>query len=271
MMLQLDALVRQALDGELGPPARDLPVTGSWSTVQRSSHTGRAEVYRNVVLSLRAGCAVGSCSIEFDNFRQGDIDDCVGRTLAELLVDERRAIRVAALDAYLGLALPHQDQPDAEAVIIPGGTTLEKSLFRAHRVVDLLDLRPGMRVALIGLVNSLIQAIRERGAGCLPCDLNVAQTEWGDPVSHCWQDVVDKADVVLATGMTLSNGTFEPLLTRAKTRGAPVVIYAQTGSAIVPRFLGHGVIAASAEPFPFFSLHGGPTTIYLYKSSGTRA
>jgi hypothetical protein len=270
-MLQLDALVCQALNGELGPPARDLAVTGSWSTVQRSSHTGRAEVYRNVVLSLRVGCAVGSCSVEFDDFHQEDIDDCVGRTIAELLGHERRAIRVAALDAYLGLVKPHEVQPDAEAVIIPGGTTLEKSLFRARRVVDLLDFRPGTRVALVGVVNSLIQAIRERDAGCLPCDLNLVKTEWGDPVSRCWQDVVNEADVVLATGMTLSNGTFEPLLSLAESRGVPVVIYAQTGSAIVPRFLGHGVTAASAEPFPFFSLHGGPTTIYLYRACAADA
>jgi uncharacterized protein (DUF4213/DUF364 family) len=134
-------------------------------------------------------------------------------------------------------------------------------------VIGLLNLKPGRRVALIGVVNSLIQALREREADCLPCDFNITRTEWGDPVYQRWQEVVDIADAVLATGMTLSNATFDPLLSRAQERGIPVVVYAQTGSAIVPRFLGHGVSAVSAEPFPFFSLHGDPTTIYLYRSS----
>jgi Putative heavy-metal chelation len=266
-MLDVGALLHRALQGELGPDPAAIPVTGSWSTVQRSGHAGRAEVYRNVVVSLRADCAVGSCYVELDELDAEDVDGCVGRTLAELLAHPRLAIQIAALDTYFGLVAPHPVQRGVEAVTIPGGTTLEKSLFRARRVVGLLDLQPGGRVALIGVVNSLIQAIRERDADCLACDFNITRTEWGDPVSQCWQDVVDAADAVLATGMTLSNATFDPLLSRARERGIPVVVYAQTGSAIVPRFVGHGVTALSAEPFPFFSLHGGPSTIYLYRSS----
>jgi hypothetical protein len=265
-MLQVEALVHGALQGEFGPDPGAIPVTGSWSTVQRSGHAGRAEIYRNVVVSLRAGCAVGSCYVELDELDADDVDGCVGRTLGELLAHRRRAIQIAALDTYLELVSPHEVQPGVEAVTIPAGTTLEKSLFRARRVVELLDLLRGERVALIGVVNSLIQAIRERDAECLACDFNITHTEWGNPVSQRWQDVVDAADVVLATGMTLSNATFDPLLSRARERGTPVVVYAQTGSAIVPRFVGQGVRAVSAEPFPFFSLHGGPTTIYRYRS-----
>jgi hypothetical protein len=265
--LDVAGLVQAALDGELGPDPATIPVTGSWSTIQRSGHAGRAQIYRNVVVSLRAGCAVGSCYVEPDELDAEDIDACVGHTLADLLPRPRLAIQVAALDAYFDFVAPHALQSGAEAVTIPGGTTLEKSLFRARRVVGLLDLRPGMRVALIGVVNSLIQAIREQDATCLACDFNTTRTEWGDPVSQHWQAVVDDADAVLATGMTLSNASFDPLLTRARARGLPLVVYAQTGSAVVPRFVGQGVTAVSAEPFPFFSLHGGPTTIYLYRST----
>lgn len=265
-MLSVDALIDDALRGALGADPANIRVTGSWSTVQRSSHAGRAQVYRNVVLSVRADCAVGSCSLEFNELDQTAVDDCAGATLAELLGSTQLPIRIAALDAFLALMTPHAAQPNATPVAVPGGTTLEKSLARARHVVALLSPPPGMRVALVGVVNSLIQALRERDATCLPCDFNISQTEWNEPVSRCWREVVDSADAVLATGMTLSNGSFEPLLARACERRIPLVIYAQTGSAIAPRFIGHGVSAVSAEPFPFFSLHGGPTTIYLYRS-----
>ena len=39
---------------------------------------------------------------------------------------------------------------------------------------------------------------------------------------------------------------------------------AQTGSAVLPRFLGHGVSAVCAEPYPFFWLDGGPGTVHRY-------
>ncbi len=265
-MLDTVGLVDMALRGELGADPESISVTGSWSTVQRSAHVGRAEVYRNTVLSLRAGCVVGSCSVEADELPQTEVDDCAGRTLAELLGHERVAIRIAALVAYLGLAVPHERQPGVDTVVIPGGTTLEKSVYRARRVVGLLNPQPGMRVALVGVVNSLILALRGLGADCLPCDFNIGQTEWGDPVSQSWAEVIENADAVLATGMTVSNGSFDPLLVRARDRDIPGAVYAQTGSAIVPRFLGQGVTGVAAEPFPFFSLHSGPTTIYLYRS-----
>ena len=41
-------------------------------------------------------------------------------------------------------------------------------------------------------------------------------------------------------------------------------MFAQTGSAVLPRFLGAGVSAVCAEPYPFFWLDGGPGTIHRY-------
>ena len=51
----------------------------------------------------------------------------------------------------------------------------------------------------------------------------------------------------------------------AKLRDLPLVLFAQTGSAVLPWFLGAGVHAVSAEPYPFFSLDGGPSTIVTYR------
>ena len=53
----------------------------------------------------------------------------------------------------------------------------------------------------------------------------------------------------------------------ARRTGKPLVAFAQTGSALLPRFLGAGLTAVSAEPYPFFWLDGGPTTIYRYRAA----
>lgn len=67
--------------------------------------------------------------------------------------------------------------------------------------------------------------------------------------------------------MTLGNGTFDPLRRSALDHGKPLVMFAQTGSAVLPRFLGAGVAAVCAEPYPFFWLDGGPGTVHRYRSA----
>lgn len=120
------------------------------------------------------------------------------------------------------------------------------------------------RVLVVGVVNSLLEQLRERGIPYAPCDLKGGATEWGEPVLTGTHAELERCDAVLASGMTLGNGTFQPLLDHAAATGKPLVMFAQTGSAVLPRFLGSGVHAVSAEPYPFFWLDGGPGTIHHY-------
>jgi hypothetical protein len=259
----VQGLVEAALDGGFGASPDAFRVTGAWLTLQRSQHVGRGGAYKNAVVSLRAARSVGSCYAEPSQLDLTIVDDCIGLSLAELLRHAALPVRVAALDAFLAERLPHAEMCTRE-VVIPPGTSVEKSLSRARGVVGLFG-HGRHTVALIGVVNSLIQALRDAGHQCLPCDLEATHTEWGEPVARDMDAVIERADAVLATGMTLGNGTFDPLLQRVRQLGLPLVVYAQSGSAIVPRFLSAGVTAISAEPFPFFSLHGGPTSLYLYE------
>ena len=134
-------------------------------------------------------------------------------------------------------------------------------------MAGLLEIRPGSKVALIGVVNPLVDAIAERGGECLPCDLNLRETASGLPVSRDMTEVVEAADAVVATGMTLSNGSFDVLLDRCLQQEIPLAVYAQTGSAVVLAFLGSGVTALSAEPFPFSQFSSRPSSLYRYRHS----
>ncbi|MFD7863658.1 Rossmann-like domain-containing protein, partial [Streptomyces sp. NPDC059783] len=140
---------------------------------------------------------------------------------------------------------------------------------RARAVVDLLPAeasRLGERcpVLVVGVVNSLLEQLRSRGVEYLPCDLKGGTTEWGEPVLTDAAAHLDRCGAVLASGMTLGNGSFQELLDHATATGKPLVMFAQTGSAVLPRFLGAGVSAVSAEPYPFFWLDGGPGVIHRY-------
>ncbi|WP_245776134.1 MULTISPECIES: Rossmann-like domain-containing protein [Saccharopolyspora] len=234
-------------------------------TVQAAQHVGRRSGYVNAVLSVRVGSAVGSCAVE-----PGEIDDevvreIVGADLAELLRHPVTAVRVAALDACLGDAVPHARHPRARSVRVPAGTSLEKSTARARAVAELVEVPAGGRVAVVGVVNSLLAALRERGIDYVPCDLKGGVTEWEEPVLTDHQRAIDGADAVLASGMVLGNGTFDSIAALCRSRELPLVMFAQSGSAVFREMLGEEITGLSAEPYPFFWLSGGDTDVHLYR------
>ncbi|MFL4492967.1 Rossmann-like domain-containing protein [Streptomyces sp. VTCC 41912] len=262
--LTCDGLVERVRAGALGPDPSTQRIAVAFRTQQAVRHDGRGTGYRNEVLSLRLAEAVGSCAVEPGALPDDALDDCVGADVATLLGHRLRPVRVAALDAYLMHVAPHVPQYGARPFPLPAGTSVEKSRARARAVVELLDLPAGAVVLVVGVVNSLLEALRWRGLRYVACDLKGGRTEWGEPAVTDALAAVDEADALLVSGMTLGNGTFEPLRRHARRHGKQLVMFAQTGSAVLPRFLGHGVSAVCAEPYPFFWLDGGPGVVHRY-------
>ncbi|MEO3781161.1 hypothetical protein ABGB16_31070 [Micromonospora sp. B11E3] len=202
----VDELVAAVLAGRLGPDPARSAVSVGFVTRQGARHGGRGRVYRNHVLSLRVGAAVGSCAVEPGELPDEVAYDCVGVTVADLLTHSLTPVRVAALDAYLMAARPHAEA-GAEPVLLPGGSSLAKSTARAAAVVDLLPADPGATVLVVGVVNSLLAALRERGLRYLPCDRVGGSTEWGEPCRPDATVLLDGCDALLVSGMTVGNGT----------------------------------------------------------------
>lgn len=250
------------------PSLPDVRASVVFLTVQGAHHVGRGSGYANTVLSVRIGGAVGSCAVEPGQVDPGAVHDLVGRSVADLLEHEDPAVRVAALDAHLADRVPHAQHPAARTVRIPAGTSLEKSMARARAVAELVPVADGGTVAVIGVVNSLLAALRERGAHPVPCDLKGGRTEWGEEVLRDHRAAIAGAQAVLASGMVLGNGTFDEIAALCAERGLPLVLFAQTGAAVLREMLGAQVRALSAEPYPFFWLSGESTDIHHYSAAG---
>ncbi|HET6858867.1 MAG TPA: DUF364 domain-containing protein [Streptomyces sp.] len=260
-------LSRAVLAGAYGPPPQDLAVTSAFWLHNTTRLAGSEVTYRNHYLLLRTGDAFGACSFEPGELTPGFCESASGHPLDTLIRHGSLPVRIAALDAYLARVAPHRSHPAAEPVTLPTGTPEVRAHARDAAIAGLLDIAPGAKVALIGVVNPLVAAIRERGGVCLPCDLNLRTTQWGDPVTTDMTEVLEVADAVVATGMTLSNGSFDVIVERCRTRGIPLVVYAQSGSAVARAFLGAGVSALSAEPFPFSQFSADETTLHRYREA----
>ena len=260
------SLTSAVLAGSLGPSPADLSVTSAFWLHHTTRLPGADVTYKNYYVLLRVGEVFGACSFEAGELDPSYCADTSGLSLAEVIADSPLPVQIAALDAYLASVEPHHLAPEAEEVILPAGTPDVRARARDAAVAGLLEVAEGTKVALIGVVNPLVDAITARGGICLPCDFNLRETASGLPVSRDMAEVVDNADAVVATGMTLSNGSFDVLLQRCHEQQKPLAIYAQTGSAVARAFLGSGVTALSAEPFPFSQFSSRPTSLYRYHS-----
>ncbi|WP_051808827.1 Rossmann-like domain-containing protein [Streptomyces sp. NRRL S-378] len=263
----VDALIEAVLAGEHGPLPSELSATSVFWIHHGTRLAGGDTTYLNQYVLVRLGGAFGGCAFEAGEIDPAICRDSSGAPLDVLLREAPRPLRIAALDAYLALRSPHRDS-GAEPVTLPAGTPEVRARARDAAIAGLLDIDRGATVGLIGVVNPLVAAIRERGGAPLPCDFNLRTTQWGDPVTTDMHEVLERADAVVATGMTLSNGSFDTILDRCRTRGIPLVVYAQSGSAVARAFLGAGVTALSAEPFPFSQFSADPTTLYRYRTAG---
>lgn len=260
-------LTEAVLRGEHGPDPARTRVTSAFWLYHTTRLTEGQETYHTHYLVLRSGESFGACAFEAGELAPQICESASGRSLETLLRSESAPVRVAALDAYLSEAMPHRRAPDAEAVTLPAGTPQLRARARDAAVAGLLGDGPGTKTALIGVVDPLVEAIRERGGVCLPCDLNLRTTRCGEPVTDDMTDVLGAADAVVATGMTLGNGAFDLILEHCREHGLPLVVYAQTGGAVARAFLAAGVTALSAEPFPFSQFSAEPTRLYRYRAA----
>ncbi|MEV4945544.1 DUF364 domain-containing protein [Streptomyces sp. NPDC053755] len=271
--LSVDALVASVLAGGDGPgPLASRPVATSVFWIHHGTRlAGGDTTYLNQYVLVRLGGSFGGCAFEAGEIEPAVCRDASGTPLDVLLREAPRPLRIAALDAWLSEARPHRtaaEEGDAEPVILPAGTPEVRAKARDAAIAGLLDIEDGAEVGLIGVVNPLVAAIRERGGRPLPCDFNLTTTQWGDPVTDDMHQVLDRAEAVVATGMTLSNGSFDVILERCRARGIPLIVYAQSGSAVARAFLGSGVTALSAEPFPFSQFSADETALYRYRTAG---
>lgn len=259
-------LVMSVLGNQFERDPIDVHISGAFHIKQGTRLTETSQRYRNNYLLLRAETSFGACAIEENELSDEIVHELPGKSVSSLLEDERLPVRVAALDAYFNLVYPHENNSKARPFALPGGTAVERAKHRDAAITSLVNIEPGARVALIGVVNPLVKAIENAGGICLPCDFNLHTTQDGQVIEQDMYKIIYDCDMIIATGMTMSNGSFDTLLQAGRESNVPLIIYAQTGSGIVPNFLGNGVTAISAEPFPFSQFSSHETTLYLYVS-----
>lgn len=257
-------LLKSVLSGQFGGNPDQTFVTGAFWVSQTTKFPGTSHRYHNRYIVLRVENAFGGCCVELGDVDPGEVEVLSGSCIRELLTNPCRAIRVAALDAFVGHVYPIETLPAATQGSLPAGSPIERAKTRDASIASLIRVKPGQKVGLIGVVNPLVDAITERGAQCLPCDFNMKETASGLRVHSDMTPVLEQADFVIATGMTLSNGSFEEILAKCQERCVPLVIFAQTGTHVFGKLAECGCIAGLvAETFPYSQFSSSQSPLYI--------
>ena len=160
-------LIDAALSGKLGPDPAGISARSVFWIQHGTRLASGDQLYRNRYVLVRVESIFGACAFETGQLDPG-IAELSGESLAALMRHSSEPLRLAALDAYLGALHPHRDDPRAEIITLPTGTPDQRAVARDAAIAGLLDITRGPKVALIGVVNPLVAAIRDAGGKCLP-------------------------------------------------------------------------------------------------------
>ena len=260
------------MTGAMQPPPESFTVCGSSYIYQTSKLPGASIVYENYYLLMRVEAYFGVCCHSASQLEMKIAGQLSGLNLRDVISDSRLPVQIAAMDAYLGNLFDHKEMC-SKMIELPYGTTMQRAEIRDEIVASTARVRPGQRVALIGVVNPLVAAIRECGGICLPCDFNMEKTQWGDHVEKDMEKVLREADSVICTAMTLGNGTFDRILECAREKRCTSNSICANGkccySTIFRRWCDR---TGSRDFFLSLSLAHTRTTIYQYlREEPTRA
>jgi hypothetical protein len=211
----------------------------------------------------------GCCYVDY---QAAVIDDSYLGQDSRELVPTDPATEVAVLDAAYAVidktpAVVHTFEGSAES----------KAVERARIVVDEVqhllggDVRDA-RILQVGVMGNFVRQLVDRGAAVVGSDFDqklIGRTFNDAPMRDGVNtlDMIAEADVVLATGMTLSTGTLGDIIEATKRHGAKLVLFAATGAHFAEEYcrsFGVDVVLSELQPQYMFQ---GTSTINIYRGT----
>jgi Putative heavy-metal chelation len=148
------------------------------------------------------------------------------------------------------------------------GTAAQNGRLQAKVLAELAHVEPGTSVALIGVVEDIVQELLDRGAEPRLADLHLAgESVCGLNVGNDAESLITRADAVIMTGNTLKTRTIDTLLAQAVSCRARTVVFAMSGANIASRYRAFGANAVTTEQYPYFWYPGLGSTINIFESA----
>jgi hypothetical protein len=282
---ELEAAEHWVLEKAAGVPAGLLRVTSFWyidfiiqhlPTDRKTRYAARLAQAENYGVAFVLASALEEPDRQLA-LQENDLA-LVGEDSRALLKDRRYRTdmdRTALIDMVAG----HLSTAASDQVMVDQERR-EKYALKSRLFADEAELvlrRKGSRamkagkphIHVIGAMAGTHAALLARGFEVTAADMSpdvVGQNLGGVTVSDGTQNskLIEAADLVIMTGMTLPNRTLPSLIEAAKTNNTSTMIWAVTGRNLGHYYVTQGVDCVISDPAPFLSLPG-PATIGVWR------
>ncbi len=247
-------------------PDENFVVRGFWKTelIFKPNPNERAFHYNTILAQVMGqGCCYCASDLELE-------ENKVGMDAREL-IDGSCCTGIAVLDAIYS-SIPKSPAATHEI----RGNSIEKTHLRNNIIADEVerlcdcDERDGIHLLNVGVVGDLVKKLRERNFKVTATDLDesiIDRTYGGVTIEHGERtmEYVEKSDLAIISGMTLSTDTLEEIVERAKANETLLLMFAETGANFGEEYVNHfGIDTVVSEPYPFY-IFQGVSTIDIYR------
>jgi hypothetical protein len=185
------------------------------------------------------------------------------------------AMKISSLDSICGSILPnlYKGRYEKEYKREKGDPSY-KNKWRTMIVLDevkkLLGSSTNRRILNIGVVASFIGTLRKKGYDVVGTDFHedIINTKVeGAMIKEGKQSpyLAKNADLVIATGMTITTKTIDSIIKQCNQNGTKIIIFAETGHNFACHYIQNGVDTYLSESFPFYNYYG-ESEINIYKA-----
>ncbi|MEZ5671915.1 MAG: DUF364 domain-containing protein [Thiotrichaceae bacterium] len=265
----LDTLRKIAIEKSQHYPDDDFKIRGIW---RMDYHCQPNQWERDLlcgiwmVQTLGQGC----CYVDY----QGNYlnEDLLGQD-ARYARPQHLWAEIALLDAIFSVfqSVPHSS-------FTFSGNPRDKAEIRARFIVDLvaeeLQKIGGNKVVQIGVLGNLLKQCKDRGLDVIGTDFEPDMVRCGIngvTVHHADENnqLIQQADVVLVTGMTLATNTLQGIIDTAQHYGKKIMLFTATGAHFAETYCDtFGIDVVFSETLPHYMFQGSSTiNVFRKKAS----
>jgi hypothetical protein len=218
-----------------------------------------------IVQTLGQGC----CYVDY----QGSYlsEDLLGQD-ARYAHPQHLWAKIALLDSVYSVFQP---VPDSSFTF--SGNPHDKAETRARFIVDhvaaVLQKMGGSKVVQIGVLGNLLKQCKDKGLDVIGTDFDPEMVRCGIngvTVHHADNNyqLIQQADLVLVTGMTLATHTLQGIIDTAQHYGKKIMLFTATGAHFAEAYCNtFGIDVVFSETLPHYMFQGNSTINVFCKKS----
>lgn len=235
-------------------------VRGLWSVdcLYNPSNNGRVFDYKFLVSQTIGQGAAYSLNHDYScEYLKG----LIGYDFTTQAIDDI-ALKTCLLDSVYGEIFPAKNKVQCSFT----GSSIDKLHWRTNIIINeakrLIGSLKGKKVVNVGVVGDILYGFYKEGTMIVGTDYDpdLIGSKFMDTVpildGKNTLSAIKDSDLAIITGMTITTGTIDDIISIANSHNTKIIVFAETGANLASYYINKGVHSYLSEHFPFYIYNG---------------